>query len=105
MLVILIASVCCYFGSGIYMFFNNNFDSKPKCAYVSEISYIPNTHWFDESIFFLSPEGKEKEYYEFFDFDMLDLSEDFEEGRAIYVEEYEGAFGVEHYVIREENDG
>lgn len=94
--IILIISLTCLISNGLYLFVNNNFDNEVIRSYSSVIIEEPGNEVFENDYYFKDPEGNIKYYAKYFiaiDFGNYNI------GDAIYVEEYKGAFKLNHYKI------
>lgn len=94
--IIILVSVICLLSNGIYLFINNSFDTEIINSYESEIIDEPGNAPFENDYYFKGPDGNIKYYSKYFI--AVDFS-NFETGDSIYVEEYKGTFGIEHYKI------
>lgn len=94
--IILILSLVCLSSNGIYLFINNNFDDKIIRSYTSEIIEEPGNELFENDYYFKDPDGNIKYYAKYYI--AIDFS-NYATGDAVYVEEYEGAFKLNHYKI------
>ncbi|MDD6728389.1 MAG: hypothetical protein PUE08_04115 [Eubacteriales bacterium] len=97
-MIILIIGIVCFLSNETYTFINNNFDSEVTNSYVTEINSGPGNGSFESYYFFCDENGVEKCYTE-----KYLIFENFAEGDAVYVNEYKGLFGVEHYKLKKLN--